>query len=355
MKESCITPPPDAHFVIIRQSYVDLCDGNHCAAGLLSFFEWWHNLRLAQSAKSRQQNEIAQMHGDEGTQDASLYQFHTELDLAKSLLGMYGETSIRKAVSLLVAKDFISLHKNPNPRYHFDKTRYFLFHSHSVNAVLLIQSMPQKKHHGAVLLTPRSRENTGTSPEDVSEDVSEDLNQEDLSQKISLHRAGKKTLPARGHSTEHSGDIDASLQETFQANTPVLPLPLSIPIHDPLPCPVPLADTGITPAENGMLIPPLPQGTKTRKSSSLAPLSETDWPGVRAALETFGIPIPPLDDNDWWNDLSYTCNSPTLDWMTREFARIQAWLTENPRKRPTTRWKTFLRGWLERAYERQRK
>ena len=195
MKTSCIAHPPDDRFVIIRQSYVDLCDGNHCAAGLLSFFEWWHTIRLEQSAKSRQQNEIAQMHGEEGTQDTSLYQFHTELDLAKALCGMYGEKSIRKAVFLLEKKGYLSIHKNPNPRYAFDSTRHFLLHSHSIPPGKSAAPVRQKGHNGAALLTPRSGKSAGTSPEDVSEDVSEDLNQEDLDKNLSLQRTGKTALP----------------------------------------------------------------------------------------------------------------------------------------------------------------
>jgi len=72
-------------------------------------------------------------------------------------------------------------------------------------------------------------------------------------------------------------------------------------------------------------------------------------------LATFGLPLAALNDNDWWNDLSYTCNNPTNQWLEREFAKMHAWLRENPTKRPATRWKTFVRGWLERSYEKERK
>lgn len=92
-----------------------------------------------------------------------------------------------------------------------------------------------------------------------------------------------------------------------------------------------------------------------KKPTKVTPLSEEDWPELRALLTTFGFPIEQLDDNDWWNALSYTCNSPDNAWLKREFAKMNAWLNENPRKRPTTRWKSFIRGWLERAYERERK
>ncbi len=92
-----------------------------------------------------------------------------------------------------------------------------------------------------------------------------------------------------------------------------------------------------------------------KSPKKIPPITEDDWPGLRQLLKDFNLPIVLLDDNDWWNDLSYTCNNPTNEWLTRQFAKMEGWLKENPKKRPTTRWKTFVRGWLERAYERERK
>lgn len=92
-----------------------------------------------------------------------------------------------------------------------------------------------------------------------------------------------------------------------------------------------------------------------KRKTPPTPIREEDWPGLRQMLLDFKLPLAPLDDNDWWNSISYTCNSPEPDWLQVEFARMEAWLKENPRKTPTTRWKTFVRGWLERAYEAERK
>ena len=103
------------------------------------------------------------------------------------------------------------------------------------------------------------------------------------------------------------------------------------------------------PCANASQSEAMPMGVKK------VPISEDDWPGLRQILTDFNLPMTQLDDNNWWNSLSYTCNSPDNAWLTAQFARMEAWLTENPRKRPTTRWKTFVRGWLERAYEYDRR
>lgn len=119
---------------MIREWQLTFCNGNACEAALLSFFEYWHNIKLEQSKKARQANRIATMHGDaeRATQDESLLQFHTENEIEKSII-IYGRTKISEAIRNLQQKKVIDVHKNPNPRYSFDKTKYFLFHPEVCN------------------------------------------------------------------------------------------------------------------------------------------------------------------------------------------------------------------------------
>lgn len=121
---------------MLRADYLAICDGHIAAAALLSLFEYWHNVRLAQSEKSAEQNAIAQKHGEEGTQDTSLFQFHTAEQLHSNLLGIAGKHAISDGLKLLEEAGFISIHKNPNPRYAFDSTKHFLLHVHSVQVAL---------------------------------------------------------------------------------------------------------------------------------------------------------------------------------------------------------------------------
>ncbi|MFX5517690.1 hypothetical protein ABTD52_18260, partial [Acinetobacter baumannii] len=76
---------------------------------------------------------VAQRHGDGRSQDESYYQFHTYADLKKRLLDSYSEKSIAQAIKYLESLDFFSTHKNPNPRYSFDKTTFYLFHPEVCN------------------------------------------------------------------------------------------------------------------------------------------------------------------------------------------------------------------------------
>ena len=132
MKSTCINHPPKEPLILIRQWQVKFCEGNRVGAALLSFFEYWHNIRLEQSGKSAEANQIAQSHGCEPSQDDSLLQFHTEAELEAGIMIAHKD-KIRLALQVLVNKGAITIKRNPNPRYKFDNTRYFLFHPDVIN------------------------------------------------------------------------------------------------------------------------------------------------------------------------------------------------------------------------------
>ena len=136
MRSTCIQHPTREPLLIIRQWQLTFCEGNHCAAALLSLFEYWHNLRLDLSQRAMQANEAARQHGKPATQDESLLQFHSDGQLQDGLLDLYGTKKIREGRRLLVEKGAITEHPNPNPRYAFDKTLYFQLHPEVINAWL---------------------------------------------------------------------------------------------------------------------------------------------------------------------------------------------------------------------------
>lgn len=132
MKNSCITYPERDPLVVIRKSQVEFCDGNVCAAALLSFFEYWHNVKLEMVPKAAALNVVAEAHGKEGCHDDSLYQFHKMEELSNGMMGLYGRDTIKMARALLKEKGVITEHRNPTKRYKFDNTVYYLFHPETV-------------------------------------------------------------------------------------------------------------------------------------------------------------------------------------------------------------------------------
>ena len=187
MKSSCINQPANERMVIIRQWQVEFCGGDHCAAAILGFMSYWHDIRLEQSAKSAESNATAERHGERGLQDTSLLQFHSAKSLREGLLGLYSESSIRRARQVLVDSGAVTEHANPNPRYAFDATTFFLFHPEVVNAWLARRA--------------ELRDRFGKSTESV----------------------GNFTHPSR-EITHPSREITRAIQETTSETTPVTTL-----------------------------------------------------------------------------------------------------------------------------------
>ena len=139
MKTSCISWPENKKMVIIREDQVEMCGGNICAAALLSFFEYWHNIKMEMIPKSAFLNVVAVEHGEEGTHDTSLYQFHNMTELSTGIMGIYKRDAIIAARKLLNELGIITEHRNPSGRYKFDNTVYYLFHPEIVQEWLSIR------------------------------------------------------------------------------------------------------------------------------------------------------------------------------------------------------------------------
>jgi hypothetical protein len=125
---SCIRQPESSRFIQLHEWQVKFCQKNHCAAFLLSFFSSWHDWKIKHDEYYRRYNDIAEAHGDGRPHAESAYLFFTMDDFINALMGLFGKKSISEGLDLLVSLNVISIHKNPNPRYCFDKTKYFKFY-----------------------------------------------------------------------------------------------------------------------------------------------------------------------------------------------------------------------------------
>ncbi|MGL4617907.1 MAG: hypothetical protein ACRCZS_02445 [Chroococcidiopsis sp.] len=167
MKTSCIVSPAKDPFIIVRKSWIEICDGNHCAAMLLNFLVSWHDWKIEQQPRAMRENQVAELHGDAGTQNTSLIQHHTIGELRDGLLGMYSKDAIAKGLRILIAKNFISQQRNPNPRYKFDQTRHYLVFSASIQAAIDNEISQSRKIDNAS--AESSQSNIDLSPMDERE------------------------------------------------------------------------------------------------------------------------------------------------------------------------------------------
>ena len=107
MKSSCIRHPEREPLIILRAWQQEACEGNDCAGFLLSYFEYWHNIKLEAVRKAREENELARAHGEPAFQNESLVQWHTEEEIERGLLGHYSRKTIREALLILEDKGFL--------------------------------------------------------------------------------------------------------------------------------------------------------------------------------------------------------------------------------------------------------
>ena len=145
--------PADEPLLLLRQWQVEAF-GDAVTGGLISYFEYWHSIKLKSLSTAHAFNRAAEMHGDTDTQDTSLLQYHTLPEIEASLLGIGKRNKIRSSIQTLVSAKIISKHRNPSDKYKFDRTTYYLFHPEVVQAYLdarkLVKSQSPKMDDGKV-------------------------------------------------------------------------------------------------------------------------------------------------------------------------------------------------------------
>jgi hypothetical protein len=80
------------------------CDNDATTAALLSYFEYWHNIKLGSQANNMPNN-------------MDLLQFHSERELTGGTMKIaMSRVKIKKGIDFLMTQKVISIHSNPNPR-----------------------------------------------------------------------------------------------------------------------------------------------------------------------------------------------------------------------------------------------
>lgn len=121
MLTSVITHPALSALVIIRASYVGICEkapDAACAAGLLAVFEYWLNKKIsnridhaARNAALMQQNPSAAV---QGLLDTELWVERSMQQLIKDCMGLWREDKIRANRDWLEQQGFLTSRNDPN-------------------------------------------------------------------------------------------------------------------------------------------------------------------------------------------------------------------------------------------------
>jgi len=203
-KTSCIPEPANDPLIIIKNWQVVFCQGNRCAAGLLSFFIYWYNIKIQIAKKNKKLNDIAEVHGDPRAHEENRLQFHSMDDLIAGLLGLFGKTAINAAIKLLLSLHVLSIHRNPNTRYKFDRTRYFLLHP-----AILIKWLENDYRGYHFVDTTHSAETT---------DRESDFGLSKKSIETTSFDSNPKPLPFQDNSEQNSRNVVAATHSPETAN-----------------------------------------------------------------------------------------------------------------------------------------
>jgi hypothetical protein len=106
--------------VIIRNSFLTLCDGDQAAAALLNNFVYWHDWCLQHGRHDQTASLADPAHKPI---DPECWFWKTVEDLSRDLLGGWGEKKIRSAAALIEAKGFAV--SRPNPINPWDRTKQY--------------------------------------------------------------------------------------------------------------------------------------------------------------------------------------------------------------------------------------
>ena len=121
MRASTIPLVENEALVLVRASFLALCDGNHCAAALLNNFVYWHDWCVVHG---RYDSTAAIADPDHQSVDPECWFWKTTDDLVnEDLLGLWGEKKVRAAAELLEAKGYSQSRFNPKNRC--DRTKQY--------------------------------------------------------------------------------------------------------------------------------------------------------------------------------------------------------------------------------------
>ena len=98
------------------------------------------------------------------------------------------------------------------------------------------------------------------------------------------------------------------------------------------------------------------------RATKQQPFDGSDWPDEGKALYAWLATQDVLTRVQaplhfaWWAKLTYVIGFPSVSWLSKEFAKMELWLSENPKRKPRPAGTSaFLRHWLERSYDKERR
>ena len=129
-RQSCISHAPKSAYLMIRQDFLDITDGDHCESVLLALFEYWTNGAMAKPSYA--------------ASEAEPWITLTVKEMQPWLFGLYGTKKIRESLQSLCARGYLIAAKGDQ----YEATSYQI-QSPLINSALMSALPPWAKRDTA--------------------------------------------------------------------------------------------------------------------------------------------------------------------------------------------------------------
>lgn len=122
IKTSCLSHPPRAKIVLIREEFLTITGGHHCAAALLAVMEYWTNWKLDHIA--RQVEEFRELGKDTALIEREPWIYKNNQSFQEDLMGLFGRNKVLGGLARLMEAHYLKRRKNPGLGW--DRTYQYL-------------------------------------------------------------------------------------------------------------------------------------------------------------------------------------------------------------------------------------
>ena len=109
-------------YIYRHEDYQAICQGDDCAAQILSLFEFWTSCRIEEIRRVQSYNDQNKKNTSLALQVPTTWLYETTEDISIGILNAYGDSSIRKSIKKLLDWGFLDSRNSKNG---FDRTKEY--------------------------------------------------------------------------------------------------------------------------------------------------------------------------------------------------------------------------------------
>lgn len=173
--------------IIIRPEYLEICEGDHCAAAILDLFKRWSASKLKKKADS--------------------WIYKSQPELCEDLMGLFGRN--RVGIALLKLRDWGYLNHRQNPRNRQDKTLQYQLNMPIITECLALLSVVSELKNDAPEGIKEGSEALNLKPQ------APDLSDEE-SRNLSLISSGITSEESSSTPAPHPDDDDLQIFKSYE-------------------------------------------------------------------------------------------------------------------------------------------